>query len=109
MRVKVVLCTLIGLGVLMLVGASSSAARSFGQAGGTALRPPAPRIVALALPTPGQPFPQTGKMISPLFQAYWSQHGGVAQQGYPISNGFAEVSDLNGKRYTVQYFERAVF
>jgi hypothetical protein len=109
MRVKVMLCTLIGLGVLMLVGASSSAAGLRGRTSATALRPPAARRAALALPTPGQPFPQTGKTISPLFQAYWSQHGGVAQQGYPISNGFVEVSDLNGKRYTVQYFERAVF
>ena len=27
----------------------------------------------------------------------------------PISDEFTEVSDLNGKPYTVQYFERAVF
>jgi hypothetical protein len=33
----------------------------------------------------------------------------VAQQGYPISDDFQEVSDLDGKTYTVQYFERAVF
>lgn len=31
------------------------------------------------------------------------------QQGYPISDEFMEVSPLNGKPYTVQYFERAVF
>ena len=41
--------------------------------------------------------------------AYWKAHGGLAQQGYPISDEFTEVSDLNGKPYTVQYFERAVF
>jgi hypothetical protein len=40
---------------------------------------------------------------------YWQQHGGVAQQGFPISDEFREVSDLNGQPYTVQYFERAVF
>jgi hypothetical protein len=33
----------------------------------------------------------------------------LAQQGYPISDEFTEVSDLNGQPYTVQYFERAVF
>ena len=43
------------------------------------------------------------------FRAYWEQHGGLAQQGYPISDEFTEVSDLNGKPYTVQYFQRAVF
>src|SRR3954466_11561297 len=31
------------------------------------------------------------------------------QQGYPISEEFTEVSALDGKPYTVQYFERAVF
>jgi iron complex transport system substrate-binding protein len=33
----------------------------------------------------------------------------VAQQGFPISNEFQEKSPLDGKTYTVQYFERAVF
>jgi hypothetical protein len=33
----------------------------------------------------------------------------LAQQGYPISDEFTEISDLNGQPYTVQYFERAVF
>jgi hypothetical protein len=33
----------------------------------------------------------------------------LAQQGYPISNEFTELSELDGKPYTVQYFERAVF
>ena len=40
---------------------------------------------------------------------YWSDHGGLAQQGYPISGEFPEISDLNGKPYLVQYFERSVF
>jgi hypothetical protein len=43
------------------------------------------------------------------FLAYWREHGGLAQQGYPISDEFTEVSDLDGKEYLVQYFERAVF
>jgi hypothetical protein len=33
----------------------------------------------------------------------------LAQQGYPLSEEFAETSQLDGKPYTVQYFERAVF
>ncbi len=31
------------------------------------------------------------------------------QQGYPISDQFQEKSEVDGKVYTVQYFERAVF
>jgi hypothetical protein len=54
-------------------------------------------------------FEQTGHSIGGKFLAYWRSHGGLAQQGYPISEEFQEQSDLNGKTYTVQYFERAVF
>jgi hypothetical protein len=56
-----------------------------------------------------QTFPQTGKTVCGKFLTYWQTHGGLAQQGYPISSQFTEVSDLNGLPYTVQYFERAVF
>jgi hypothetical protein len=54
-------------------------------------------------------FAETGKTVGGAFLDYWEQHGGLAQQGYPISEEFTEVSDLDGKTYTVQYFERAVF
>ncbi len=54
-------------------------------------------------------FPQTGKKVGGAFLAYWKASGSVAQQGYPISEEFQEKSDLDGKTYTVQYFERAVF
>ncbi len=54
-------------------------------------------------------FAQTGKTIGGRFREYWEQNGGLAQQGYPISDEFQEKSDLDGKTYTVQYFERAVF
>jgi len=56
-----------------------------------------------------QSFPQTGHQICGRFLQYWQQHGGLAQQGYPLSEEFVETSALNGKPYTVQYFERAVF
>jgi beta propeller repeat protein len=60
--------------------------------------------------TPGsQLFPQTGRRVGGKFLEYWQKNGGLAQQGYPISDEFTEVSDLDGKPYTVQYFERAVF
>jgi hypothetical protein len=56
-----------------------------------------------------QTFKETGKWVCGRFLAYWQNNGGVAQQGYPISDEFQEVSDLDGKTYTVQYFERAEF
>ena len=54
-------------------------------------------------------FPETKHTVGGTFRAYWEAHGGLAQQGYPISEEFTEVSTLDGKPYTVQYFERAVF
>ncbi len=54
-------------------------------------------------------FSETGHTVGGKFRAYWEQHGGLAQQGYPISEEFQEKSALNGKTYTVQYFQRAVF
>jgi hypothetical protein len=56
-----------------------------------------------------QTFPQTNHKVCGKFLTYWQQHGGLAQQGYPLSEEFVETSDLNGNPYTVQYFERAVF
>src|SRR3954454_24214452 len=54
-------------------------------------------------------FPETGKTVQGKFLAYWDTHGGLAQQGFPISGEIRETSDTDGKVYTVQYFERAVF
>ncbi len=65
-------------------------------------------------PIPGEnetsrAFPETGKSVKGIFLDYWDSNGGLTQQGYPISEEFTEISPLNGKAYTVQYFERAVF
>jgi uncharacterized protein (DUF885 family) len=54
-------------------------------------------------------FPETGKHLGGTFLTYWNEHGGLAQQGFPVSEEFQEKSPLDGKTYTVQYFERAVF
>ena|GEM_PF-4859745 len=54
-------------------------------------------------------FPETGKTVSGRFLEYWNANGGVAQQGFPISEPFMEKSETDGKTYQVQYFERAVF
>jgi hypothetical protein len=56
-----------------------------------------------------QTFPETQQTVCGRFLRYWQEHGGLAQQGFPISAEFQERSDLNGQVYTVQYFERAVF
>jgi hypothetical protein len=56
-----------------------------------------------------QLFQQTGKRVGGPFLEYWQKNGGLAQQGYPISEEFQEKSELDGKTYKVQYFERAVF
>ncbi len=69
----------------------------------------APELPAPANPVAGIFFPQTGKEIRGEFLTYWKEHGGLQQQGYPITNLIVEKSDLDGKQYTVQYFERAVF
>ncbi len=54
-------------------------------------------------------FPETGKWVRGDFLEYWQGHGGLAQQGYPLSEEVVERSDTDGKFYTMQYFERAVF
>ncbi len=57
----------------------------------------------------GRTFPETGKTVSGKFLTYWDGHGGLAQQGFPITEQIQETSATDGKIYTVQYFERAVF
>lgn len=54
-------------------------------------------------------FDETDKRVGGLFLQYWKANGGLARQGYPLSDEFKEVSPVDGKTYTVQYFERAVF
>ena len=56
-----------------------------------------------------QTFPQTNKTVCGIFLTYWNEHGGILREGLPISSEFQEVSDIDKKTYTVQYFERAVF
>jgi hypothetical protein len=63
---------------------------------------------ALAGP-PSRTFPETGHTLTGAFLAYWESHGGLDRQGYPLSDEIQAVSPLDGRPYTVQYFERAVF
>ncbi len=62
----------------------------------------------IAAPTT-RTFPETGKTVSGKFLDYWNTYGGLAQQAFPISEEMQEQSDTDGKTYTVQYFQRAVF
>ena len=50
---------------------------------------------------------ETGKTLKGKFLQYWNSHGGLAQQGYPISEEFNEWNDTDHNLYTVQYFQRA--
>lgn len=59
--------------------------------------------------TPTRYFPETDRSLRGRFLEYWQTHGGLNQQGYPISDEMQERSDTDGRIYTVQYFERAVF
>ena len=52
-------------------------------------------------------FPETGHTLSSKLLEYWSRYGGLSQFGFPLSEPFTETSRADGKRYTVQYFERA--
>ncbi|MGN6359704.1 MAG: DUF4232 domain-containing protein [Thermomicrobiales bacterium] len=50
-------------------------------------------------------FVQTGHCIAGLFLQYWTDHGGLARNGYPLTDERVEVLE-DGHPYTVQYFER---
>jgi hypothetical protein len=52
-----------------------------------------------------QCFAQTGLCVSGRFLDYWNAHGGLALNGYPLSDERTETLE-DGKSYQVQYFER---
>jgi len=81
-------------------------------------------LVSPSLTTPGiqpvakaasncQNFPETGFQVCGKFLTYWQTHGGLAQQGYPISGVFEERNQPppagDGNIHKVQYFQRARF
>jgi hypothetical protein len=65
---------------------------------------PSPTVAATC-----QTFPETGKQVCDPFLTYWQQHGGLAQQGLPLTDAFNEMNAANGQSYLTQYFERARF
>lgn len=54
-------------------------------------------------------FAETGHTLGNAFLHYWQNNGGLAIFGFPISEEFTEVSKIDNKPYTVQYFERNRF
>jgi hypothetical protein len=53
-------------------------------------------------------FPEVGHSLEGNFLDYWLAHDGLRLFGYPISEPLVETLG-DGRRYTVQYFERARF
>ncbi len=51
---------------------------------------------------PTRTFPETGKSFQGKFLQYWLSHGGLAQQGLPLSDEFVERNATDGKEYLVQ-------
>jgi hemopexin len=69
-----------------------------------------PNSPAVTVPGNGsQTFPETGKTVTGMFLDYWNTHGGLEQQGFPITDAYTEVNDADGQTYITQYFERARF
>jgi hypothetical protein len=60
---------------------------------------------------PGTPdiawFPETQHTLRGVFKRFWEEHAGLTNFGYPLSEEVQEVSVLDNRPYTVQYFERA--
>ena len=62
----------------------------------------APLVVT---PSRRQCFPQTGNCLDGIFLEYWQMHGGLAINGYPITEPI-QITLEDGDTYTVQYCER---
>jgi len=66
-------------------------------------------VAADPLLPPGLCFAETEKCVRGLFYAYWTENGGLSQNGLPISDEFNELNSGDNKPYRVQYFERVRF
>lgn len=71
---------------------------------------PAPTAVSDPNDTPNSHyFAETGHFVKGRFLTYWQENGDLPVFGFPISDAMGEVSDVDGKTYIVQYFQRAEF
>jgi hypothetical protein len=59
-----------------------------------------------ALPANATVFHETGHSLSGKIADYWWANNGLTNFGFPLSEPVQEVSQADGKTYTVQYFER---
>ena len=72
----------------------------------TAVAPSGNATAAFATsPSPRHCFPETGFCVAGRFLAYWQANGGLAINGYPLSDVFVQRLE-DGREYAVQYFER---
>src|SRR5206468_2325143 len=86
-------------------GADIAIARIFTNANPRPTPTPTPTLAPTpnVTPTPTAPptdsrfFSQTGHTVRGLFLTYWETHGGLAQQGFPITEEIQEKSDTDGK------------
>jgi hypothetical protein len=67
--------------------------------GGLLIQPPRARAAD------EQCFAATGFCVHGRFLEYWQTHGGLALNGYPLSDEHVETLE-DGQQYSVQYFER---
>jgi hypothetical protein len=75
---------------------------------GLEFHPADPPVAAPQATTPDYTYMgETGHTLSGAFKHYWEDHGGLFVNGYPISEPFPERNPIDGKTYTVQYFQRA--
>ena len=73
---------------------------------------PYTRIANIAFPSDPDDhrfFPESGHTLNSSFKLAWEKNGGLARFGLPISEEFDEISPIDGKAHTTQYFERARF
>jgi len=54
-------------------------------------------------------YAETGHTLRGTFRRYWAASGGLPVFGFPLTEEVREVSAIDGREYTVQWFERARF
>jgi ABC-type transport system substrate-binding protein len=64
-------------------------------------------VAQSACPSGSDFFAETKHCLSGNLKTFYYKYGGIKQFGFPISEPFSEASkDVEGKNFTVQYFER---
>jgi len=74
-------------------------------AGGYGLGPDTAEVFTDPALQPSACFAETDRCLTGRFLAYWTANGGLARNGFPLSEERQELLE-DGNTYTVQYFER---